>query len=581
MSVEVVAQRYQRCGLCVSLLVVVWLAVGTPYGVAAETDLSARLRAHLAAGEFGPARELVAQAGGGAPSDDLLRQIAEAQSRAGLLTPALQTASAIEDDSVRDTAFGELAGQPIGGPAARGGAALADFDTLIELIQSTISPDSWDAVGGPGAVESYPGGVFVDASGLMKRLATAAESGTSLELARAAALRRTGDSDVRQASPLRKVSLTRLERQLQMQRALGRGPTEAMRNLAGLQRVQYVFVYPPSRDIVLAGPASDWQTDAEGRSVSRDSGAPLLQLDDLVVVLRNALSEHGRFGCSINPVTRNVESLQSYLGETSQAPLKPHQREAWVTGVQSRLGRQEISVFGIDARTRAAQVLVEADYRMKLVGMGLEEGTLGVVSYLDSIKVPEGGAPPPLEVLRWWFTLNYEGIRTTPARDAFELRGPGVQVLSENELLTMRGERVHTGKSSALNSQFAHSFTKHFDDLATKYPIYAELRNLFDLALVAAIISSQDLPEQVGWQLTHFGDPAKYTVRLGTAPKQVETVVNHRVIGGKHIVVGVSGGVLVDTSAFVQAHAIKTDDYGLLQGAARAAQPQGEAWWWD
>ena len=33
---------------------------------------------------------------------------------------------------------------------------MADFDTLIELITSTIAPDTWDAVGGPGAIESFP-----------------------------------------------------------------------------------------------------------------------------------------------------------------------------------------------------------------------------------------------------------------------------------------------------------------------------------------------------------------------------------------------------------------------------------------
>ena len=38
-------------------------------------------------------------------------------------------------------------------------------------------------------------------------------------------------------------------------------------------------------------------------------------------------------------------------------------------------------------------MIVEADYRMKLVGMGLEEGTLGVTSYLDSIEVAKDGRP--------------------------------------------------------------------------------------------------------------------------------------------------------------------------------------------
>ena len=35
------------------------------------------------------------------------------------------------------------------------------------------------------------------------------------------------------------------------------------------------------------------------------------------------------------------------------------------------LGRQDIEVYGIDPRCRVAHVLVEADYHMKLIGMGL------------------------------------------------------------------------------------------------------------------------------------------------------------------------------------------------------------------
>lgn len=47
--------------------------------------------------------------------------------------------------------------QAIGyGTSGMGGAAMADFDTLIELITATIQPDTWDDVGGPGAIESFP-----------------------------------------------------------------------------------------------------------------------------------------------------------------------------------------------------------------------------------------------------------------------------------------------------------------------------------------------------------------------------------------------------------------------------------------
>lgn len=47
--------------------------------------------------------------------------------------------------------------QPMGfGPGGMGGAAMADFDTLIELITSTIAPSTWDDVGGAGAIEPFP-----------------------------------------------------------------------------------------------------------------------------------------------------------------------------------------------------------------------------------------------------------------------------------------------------------------------------------------------------------------------------------------------------------------------------------------
>jgi general secretion pathway protein D len=42
------------------------------------------------------------------------------------------------------------------GAGGMGGAAMADFDTLIELITSTIVPDSWEQNGGNGAIEPFP-----------------------------------------------------------------------------------------------------------------------------------------------------------------------------------------------------------------------------------------------------------------------------------------------------------------------------------------------------------------------------------------------------------------------------------------
>jgi general secretion pathway protein D len=42
-----------------------------------------------------------------------------------------------------------------GGPGGLGGATQADFDSLIELITSTVKPTSWDTVGGPGSIAGF------------------------------------------------------------------------------------------------------------------------------------------------------------------------------------------------------------------------------------------------------------------------------------------------------------------------------------------------------------------------------------------------------------------------------------------
>lgn len=55
--------------------------------------------------------------------------------------------------------YGAMGGTPgtgYGGPPGRGGGAIADFGSLIELIQTTIDPAGWEALGGPSTMFPYP-----------------------------------------------------------------------------------------------------------------------------------------------------------------------------------------------------------------------------------------------------------------------------------------------------------------------------------------------------------------------------------------------------------------------------------------
>ena len=545
----------------------------------------AGIQAQLAAGEFAPALAAAQNVADPKQRDAMLAQVAAAQIEAGAPAAAVKTVARVGDDRLRAHILAGAAPAPAAPGAPGANPNGADFGPLKDLITNTVSPKTWTEGGGQGTLSEFPTGVWVDPQGVLRPLMKEARTG-DLAALRANSQPGAGQNDARQSSRLRMISLTRLEKQIQLNEALGQGVDETMKYLAGLRRIEYVFVYPETGDLVVAGPAGDWTSSGENRIVSRETGDPVVRLDDLVVIFRQMMTgRDAHFGCMINPRQESLKNAVEFLAKSARRPIPPGAaaRKAWCEQFRAAVGKEDIEVFGgLDPQTRAARTLVEADYRMKLVGMGLEEGVPGVTSYLNLIK----GAPPrDMGVLRWWFTLNYDSIQTSQDHLAFNIRGQGVKVESENEHVTTTGQRKHTGDSEPLNRQFAESFTKHFDELCVKYPIYAELRNLCDLALAASLVREECLADKVNWHMACFGDPQAFVVEQGAAPKEVEAIVNCRVTeSGRRFIAGVSGGVVVKPGELVSRQAIHVESYPQLQEKrpSKAAKPQAaDRWWWD
>ena len=183
-------------------------------------------------------------------------------------------------------------------------------------------------------------GVAVDAEGVL-RTRVFTDPGGRLMRERIASARATLDPKVTAPSKLRKVSLNRLEQViLDRQGTL----TDEMRHLAGLLRVRYVFYYPESKDIVLAGPAEGWVPDASGRVVGITSGRPVLQLQDLAVALR-AFPPSGKatpmIGCSIDPTQEGLAAMQQFVrGVRLGGPPSEEQVRMIAEGVRTSLGYQ-------------------------------------------------------------------------------------------------------------------------------------------------------------------------------------------------------------------------------------------------
>ncbi len=479
---------------------------------------------------------------------------------------------------------GGVPGGPQGqqGGGFPGGAASADFDSLIDLIQSTVAPDTWVDNGGTADIRPFPGGVWIDPRGVLK-LADDKVRGEESLVAPPVPTGEREPGSVRSAAKLRCVSLTRLEAAVFHAMRDGKPLTEEMLTLAGLQRVEFVFVYPASREIVLAGPAGDWKLDQGGRLIATENGQPVVRLDDLLTLMRREREFKGKpFGCSITPREENLATTQRVLAESAAAPLPAGKkaREEWLEKIRTAMGEQDIEVFGIDPTSHAARVLVEADHHMKRVGLGLADGVSGMENYLDLVAAQNEEAP--VGVMRWWFATNYQGVVRNSDSTAMELRGQGVRVLSENEMLTQQGKRVATGRSDEESQQFANGFTTKFDRLAQKYPVYGELRNLFDLAVVAALIESSDLYTLAGWEPVLMLDAKHLKLPRYRTPTETETIMAHKVAGKSRIVAAASGGVLIDGGKVIESD-VEGSDRARLD-YHRERQPDNLAsgvWWWD
>ena len=420
-------------------------------------------------------------------------------------------------------------------------------------------------------------GVAVDAQGVL-HTKTYADPGGQLLRQRIAAAKASLDPKLTAFSPMRKISLNRLEAAARRNQG---AVTDQMRYLAGLLRVKYVFLYPDTGDIVIAGPAEGWVANPAGRVVGITSGRPVVGLQDLVVALRAFPSEGrgtGLIGCSIDPTAEGLAAMQRFLRSIGSRAT-PADTLYIVNGLRTSLGLQTVSVHGVSPKTHFARVLVEADYRMKLIGIGLERPPIRMVSYVDRAS-PSQVSRNALQ--RWFFTPDYQCIRVSQDGLAMELVGDGVKLVGEDEVVDAGGQRRASGRTSAASQAFVTGFTKKYSELAERSPVYAELRNLIDLSVAAAYIQQEDYYGKANWSMELFGSEQAFAVETCEAPKTVATAVN-AIWKGRQLMTPVGGGVAIHATRALDSGNRLADEKGKVAELRKKTQlhlAEGQ-WWWD
>jgi hypothetical protein len=439
--------------------------------------------------------------------------------------------------------------------------------------QTTINNNTTTGTGtnGNNYIPVRPvGGVAIDTQGLLENVQT--DDLGKLAKLRTEALEKV-PAGLNVFTDSRKVSLRRLEAAIEESTKSGKTLPDEIRYLAGLQQIQYVFVYPEQKDIILVGPGEGWKVDTRGNIVGITTGKPVMLLDDLLVALRTAqAAAQGGISCSIDPTAEGMARFQKFMSD--KQPSKNNIQQV-TAGIADALGMQQITVEGVPTSSHFAQVLVAADYRMKRLGMNLDKPPVGVKlpSYLQMVPSSASVVSTP----RWWMEPKYDPMLRDKDGLAWELTGATVQTLTADDMFSASGQRQNTAKANPMAKKWAENMTNQFAALAVAEPIFGELRNCMELAIVGALIVKERLPEKAGYSLPVLMTSEELRPVEYNPPKNVPSQTSVLPKGQRYII-SASGGVAINS--WTIADKTQPSD-SIAPIRAKASHSEDSKWWWN
>jgi hypothetical protein len=447
---------------------------------------------------------------------------------------------------------------------------VATFVLAVAIFcQSPVPLFAQPIAGFPG-YQPAVGGISIKSDGIIENASR--DTLGRLKAERTRWLKKT-PSHLDSAVPLRMVSLRRLDEAVETCLKSGQPLSEEILLLAGLQDIRFVFVYPEQKDIVLAGFGEGWRLDARGNLVGVTTGKPVLLLDDLLTALRTAgNSAREGMSCSIDPTAEGIEQFRAYTASLRTM----NDKKAISARLEQALGHQRITFTGVAATSHFAHVLVAADYRMKRLAMAFDPSPVkGLPSFLQMYKATSVGMDNALQ--RWWLEPKYDAVLRSPDGLAWEFSGATVKCMTEEDCALAGGEREHSGKSNAVAQKWADAMTAHYDELSLAEPIFGELRNCMQLALVGALVAHERFIDKAGCHLPSLMQDSVLKTEALPAPTHVESRVS-MLKQGRNWIISASGGVAIRPGLLVN-KARQSATPG--QARAKSANAGKSGWYWN
>jgi len=449
------------------------------------------------------------------------------------------------------------------GRTGHGGWLGCVLAAMVALASSGVAT-AQVVIPAPGVAIQDPEGVYVDADGVLTTREMGKENAQRLQAARAFARRAAQGAAADEQ--LVYISLPRLFAEARRRVEAGEALTDEQRYLHGMTRLRYVFVFPDEQDLVIAGPAEPIDATSKLRPMGKVTGRAALQLDDVVTALRTVGPGRGAkpFGCTIQLKAEQMKAMVDALNARQAiVASQPGQRRAVADAMAEAAGPQSVALYQLAEGTRLGYVCIEADYLMKRLALGLDRSPVPQVrSYLSQLRSPEVNAN------RFWFEASYDRLGVSADGLAYELRGPSIRLSTRRSFTQPAPQNI-----APEAAQFTEAFNEHIEALGAAIPAFADLANLTDLAVLAALIDADRLHEKAKWDLEWLLQGDGYAAAKWPTPTKADPLVNYSINGRMAIYAG--GGVLVDVGPFIAAESRQRDASGAIHGKARTV---GEGW---
>ena len=185
-------------------------------------------------------------------------------------------------------------------------------------------------------------------------------------------------------------------------------------------------------------------------------------------------------------------------------------------------------------------MLIECDYRMKLIGIGLEAPPVRMVSYVDRAKP----ASSRNALTRWYFIPDYNCVRVAADNLGLELVGDVVKLVTEDQVVAQTATARVSGRTNKASEPFVKAFTQKYPELAARVPVFAEMRNASTWRSPRPSSSSKTSTARRAGRPPRSMTSTRCPVETYNTPLQVETVCT-AVWKGTTLMTPVGGGVTI------------------------------------